>query len=150
MPHAEFEEKEFEQAAAIELADGPPGQRAIVLSAGQVLERIVGYDAVTAPAREHVIWQLLRVRRPGGLCLVPELWLPGRQPPADRLPRSAISLVLQFKRPDYLFGHRAAQWHMWHQPFYRFRRLSHQHAILLRLERQLGDQALVRYAAPAF
>lgn len=144
MPRAEFEEKEYEQAADVELAEGAAGERGFVMSAGQVLERIVGYDAVAAPARQHVIWRLLELPRPPGLRLVPDLWWPARQPPPDRLPGTAISLILQYKRPEYLFGTRAAQWPMWHRPFFRFARTGHQHAVLLRLERRLGDRAVVR------
>jgi hypothetical protein len=66
------------------------------------------------------------------------------------LPSSIISLILQFKRPMYLRGPRAAQWRYWKRPYYRFERTGHQHRVLTRLERRLGDQALVRYAAPAF
>lgn len=150
MPRAEFEEKEFEQAAGLELAEGVAGERGVILSAGQVLERIVGYDAAAAPARRHLIWQLLGVPRPSGLRLIPDLWSPAQQPPPHRLPDTPVSLILQFKRPEYLFGHRATQWPMWHQPFFRFMRTGEQHRILLRLERRLADQALVRYAAPAF
>jgi hypothetical protein len=59
-------------------------------------------------------------------------------------------LILQFKRPTFLHGARAAQWGYWRQPFYRFERTAHQHRVLTKLERRLGDAALVRYAAPAF
>jgi hypothetical protein len=151
VPRAEFEEKEFEQAAVVELADGGGLEgRGAVLSAGQVLERIVGYDAATAPATRHAIWELLGVPRPPGLRLVPEFWIPARQPPAGRLPGTPVSLILQFKRPEYLVGHQAAQWRMWQQPFFRFTRTHHQHEVLLHLERRLEQRALVRYAAPAF
>jgi hypothetical protein len=150
MALAEFEEKEYEQAAVVELADGPAASRGLVLAAGQVLERIVGYDVVADPARRNVIWQLLELPRPRGLRLVPDLWSPGPQPPIDRIPLAPVSLILQFKRPEFMRGNRAAQWTLWHEPYFRFARTGHQHAILLRLERRLGDEALVRYAAPAF
>jgi hypothetical protein len=150
MAVAQFEEKEYEQAAGVELAEGPPGEQGLVFSAGQVLERIVGYDAAAAPARRHVIWRLLELPRPRGLRLVPNLWSPARVPPAERLPGVPVSLIVQFKRPEFLRGPRAAQWWLCHQPYFRFIRTSHQHAVLLRLERRLGHEAVVRYAAPAF
>jgi hypothetical protein len=151
MPRAEFEEKEFEQAALVELANGGNTKtHGAVFSAGQVLERVVGYDAATAPARHSAIWQLLEVPRPAGLRLVSEFWPVARQPAAERLPATPVSLILQFKRPEYLVGHRAAQWGLWRQPFFRFMRKHHQHEVLVHLERRLGEGALVRYAAPAF
>jgi hypothetical protein len=66
------------------------------------------------------------------------------------LPSHPVSLILQFKCPEYLRGARARQWHLWHQPYFRFTRIKHQQAILARLEDDLADQCIVRYAAPAF
>lgn len=143
---AEFVEKEYELAFTIELA----ADRGTVFSSGQVLEKILGYDAAAHPHRDHLIWQLLRVPRPPGLNLVQPMWSPGRRPPASHLPSRPISLLLQYKRPDHLVGPRAAQWRLWQRPYYRFTRTKHQHVILRRLQRRLGTQAVVRYAAPAF
>ena len=142
---AEFEEKEYEGAANGELAAG-----GFIMSAGQVIEKIVGYDAIAAPVASHVVWQLLRVPRPPGIRLLPRFWYPGETPSAARLPEQPVSLVLQYKRPQYLHGPRAAQWSYWHQPYYRFTRRDFQHKVLRRLERALGSAAVVRYASPAF
>lgn len=73
MPRAEFEEKEYEMAFNIELAAGGGA----VFSSGQVLEKIVGYDAAGAPDRDHAVWQILSVPRPKGLRLVQTHWRPG-------------------------------------------------------------------------
>jgi hypothetical protein len=143
--HAEFEEKEYETASNAELATG-----GAVWSSGQVIEQIVGYDTVAAPVARHVIWQLLRVPRPAGVRLLPKFWFAGHQPPTGRLPRAPVSLILQYKRPDYLHGPQAAQWSYWHQPYYRFNRTEAQHRVLRRLDRLLDRQAVVRYACPAF
>ena len=149
MTWAQFEEKEYEQAASIELADSDAG-RGRVFSAGQVLEKIVGYDAAASPSGDHVIWRLLEVPRPRGIQLVPTLWTPAQRPDADRLPDSVISLILQYKRPEFLRGHQAKQWNLWACPYYRFTCENQQHRVLRRLERELGVDAVVRYAAPAF
>lgn len=146
MARAEFTEKEYELAFAIELASS----RGVVFGSGQVLEKIIGYDAAAHPEPDHVIWQILRVPRPRGLRLVQAMWLPGHVPPRGDLPGQPVSLLLQYKRPDHLIGARAAQWPIWNGPYYRFTRTRHQHAILRRLQRRLGTQAVVRYAAPAF
>ncbi|MBT2499223.1 hypothetical protein J7E25_08950 [Agromyces sp. ISL-38] len=61
-----------------------------------------------------------------------------------------MSLILQFKRPEYMHGARASQWHLWRAPFYRFQRERLQQATLKRLEVTLAGRAVVRYAAPAF
>ncbi len=149
MTWAEFEEKEFEVAAAVELAHGPTGYGP-VFSSGQVLEKLLGYDAASAPPHDHVIWQILAVPRPRGVQLVSGYWQTGMRPPASRLPAAPISLVVQYKRPEFLYGGRAKQWRLWHEPYLRFTVAARQQSVLLRLDRQLGSEALVRYAAPAF
>ncbi len=146
VPIAEFWEKEFETAFAIELAD----RGGYVLSSSQVIERIVGYDAAAHPDASNVIWQILKVPRPRGLRLVEPHWRPGRLPTRTYLPSRPVSLILQYKRPEYLYGARAKQWSLWHAPYYRFTRSRTQHRILRRLQKRLGADALVRYVAPAF
>jgi hypothetical protein len=146
MPLAEFEEREFEIAAIVELSAGS----GTVLSPGQVAEKVLGYDTATSPATENPIWEVLKVPRPPGLRLMPMHWPVRDRPPPGQLPSSLISLILQFKRPTFLHGARAAQWEYWRCPYYRFERTAHQHRVLRRLERRLGEAALVRYAAPAF
>jgi hypothetical protein len=145
VPWAEFEEKQYEIAAAIEL-----GRRGDVFGAGQVLERIVGYDAAATPSSDHPLWRVLRVPRPAGLRLLPSHWHGERQPRPEALPSALVSLILQYKRPEYLQRANAKQWRFWGRPYFRITRGSHQQRILLRLERNLGPAAIVRYAAPAF
>ncbi|WCB95670.1 hypothetical protein DSM104299_04419 [Baekduia alba] len=149
MTWAEFEEKEFEVAAAVELAHSATGYGP-VFSSGQVLEKLLGYDATAAPPADHLIWQILAVPRPRGVTLISGYWQAGMRPPASKLPTAPISLVLQYKRPEYLYGARAKQWRLWYEPYLRFTIAARQQSVLLRLDRQLGSEALVRYAAPAF
>ena len=129
---------------------GDPGGSGFALSAGQVLEKIVGYDAAAAPSASHVVWRMMQLPRPPGVRLLPSLWAPGVIPSADRLPATPVTLVLQFKRPEYLYGASAQQWRFWGQPYFRFRREAEQQRVLYTLERSVGDDAVVRYAAPAF
>lgn len=121
-----------------------------VWSAGQVLEGIVGFDGVADPDIAHVVWSILSVPRPKGVVLSPLHWQGGSRPSAKDLLSHPVTLILQYKRPDYMYGNRAAQWNLWNQPYFRFRRTSRQHSILMRLEKNLGGHALVRYASPAF
>lgn len=148
---AGFEEKTYEVAYCIELAVGVGGKPQ-VYSPGQVLEKLLGFDAASNPDPHHVIWAVLALPRPHGVQLVPPLWGASKaaQPPAVALPSYPISIFLQFKRPEYLQNPTAKQWKMWHHPYYRFKRSKEQQLVLGRLDRRLGDQAVVRYAAPAF
>jgi hypothetical protein len=148
-PTAKFEEKTFETAYCIEIATGPGGHP-VLFSPGQVLEKILGFDAAANPGPRHILWKVLRLPRPPGLNLLPGLWAGGIQPTKAKLPTYPVSVFLQFKRPDYLRGARAKQWKLWKSPYYRFERTTHQHTVLARLERNLTTQAVVRYAAPAF
>lgn len=147
MAISQFEEKEYEFQFSMELMQGRLGT---VWSAGQVLEGIVGYDGVADPDIENVVWEVLKVPRPKGVVLAPSHWQGGARPSAEDLSSGLVTLVLQYKRADYLYGARAAQWQLWYSPYYRFRRASRQHHILARLERNLEGLAIVRYAAPAF
>jgi hypothetical protein len=146
---AEFEEKEYETAAALELAIDT-GKFGPVFSSGQVLEKIVGYDAVADPWSGHRIWAILGVPRPSGIRLAPSFWLPGVQPPLTRLPHHPVSLVLQYKRPTYLRTSAAKQWPRWRRPYFRFEIVKEQQQVLRRLEDSTSDDVVVRYASPAF
>lgn len=149
MVWSEFEEKSYEIAAAIELSRGraPFGR---VFAPGQVLEGLLGFDSASSPNPRHPIWQVLNTPRPPGVRLVPGLWsIPGA-PSASQLPSSPVSLVLQYKRPEYLRGGRSAQWSAWRRPYFRITRTLQQQQVLARLERRLENDAIVSYAAPAF
>lgn len=147
MPWAEFEEKEYETAAIVELAAGKFGY---VWSPGQVLENTLGFDLATNPGADHLLWKVLGAQRPPGLRLVPDLWGSSANLMSSDLPQAYVSIVLQFKRPEYLKAPQAKQWRLWGRPYYRFTRSTAQHRTLRGLERNIGEEGLVRYAAPAF
>jgi hypothetical protein len=148
---ATFEEKTYETAYNAELVASADGNRRI-FSPGQVLEKVTGFDVAADPGSKHLIWRVLRVPRPRGLSLMPSHWATSRSgmPQSQELPSMPLSLILQFKRPEYLYGSRAAQWQLWRGPYYRFSRSRDQHAVLKRLEANLADSVIVRYAAPVF
>lgn len=148
MARSKFAEKAYEIAYCAELyanaASGLP-----IYSPTQVLEALLGFDAAADPSDTHPIWSALRLPRPKGIQLLPTHWAL----PADhylRLPHRPVSLILQFKCPEFLHGPQAAQWHLWGSPYYRFARTTHQQSLLARLERDLAGACIVRYAAPAF
>ncbi len=147
MPIAEFEEKQYETPANIELGF----QHAGVFAAGQVLEAVVGYDVAAHQPQNAPIWKLVGGAAPSGLLLVPNLWQRATaQPQAPDLPSSFVSLILQYKRPMHLGRASAAQWHYWNRPYFRFPVLPHQQTTLEVLEASVGSQAVVRYACAAF
>jgi hypothetical protein len=147
MPIAEFEEKQYEVPANIELGV----QHAAVFAAGQVLEAVVGYDVAADPPQNAPIWRLVGVNAPTGLQLVPNLWQRARvQPKAPELPSTYVSLIFQYKRPRYLSTPVALQWPHWNAPYFRFPILQHQQDTLAILENALGGRATVRYACAAF
>lgn len=145
---ATFEEKQFESAVTSEIARGSLDNQ--VYSSGQVLEHILGYDAAADAQARHIIWKVLDIPRPRGVTLLPRHWPVGSQPRKESLPGQMISLIFQYKRPEYMTRSNSLQWTLWNAPYYRFERSPLQHNILRSLERQLGAAAVVRYAAPAF
>lgn len=149
MGTAGFEEKTYEVAYCIELAVGGEPQ---VYSPGQVLEKLLGFDAAGNPDPHHVIWAVLALPRPHGAQLVPSLWGASKavQPAAAALPSYPISVFLQFKRPECLQGPAAKQWKMWHHPYYRFRRSKEQQQVLGRLERRLASKRSFVMPLPLF
>lgn len=151
MPKAGFEEKQYEAAANMELTLYHPG----VFASGQVLEGVVGYDVAANQPQNAPIWQLIGVNAPPGLQLVPNHWNGQRtRPKAAELPSTFVSLIIQYKRPQYLNTSRAAQWHHWKTPYFRFEvsnyAPTHQHDTLMDLEATLSPNAVVQYACPAF
>lgn len=148
MVRAQFEEKEYEIAFSVEM--GNSTQPTPIFSSGVVAEKVLGYDAAADPKHLHTIWRLLNIERPAGVTLFPHFWRMGQEPPLDRLPGVPISIILQYKRPEYLRGGKAKQWSRWHSPYFRFSRSMEQHSILRRIESKLGQEVVVRYAAPAF
>lgn len=140
---AEFREKSFENAFNVELGSS-------VFSTDQVAEKLLGYDAFGNPSRTHKIWAILGTRPPG-VILTNGHWIHTPSPGAALPPiKRATSLLLQYKRPEYLHLSTSKQWHLWNSPYYRFRIETQQQAVLSGLESTLRGDALVRYASPCF
>ena len=163
---AEFEEKTYEKFFACELNRRvkeyyPPGQRE---------ESHLGFDDAFLLSE----WSLFRLfpylvlpcrgyRRIFSLFGFP-LWmrhehLPGIQIseidhlPDDmiaKLPRVLFNFFVQYKRPEYVAGRRAAEWSSWHRPYYRYNLKPHQQAALSRVAQASAGRAAVVYAAPTF
>jgi hypothetical protein len=160
MDKAQFEEKEYECAANLEIAleysDCCCGKghkvitsSASVYSPGQVTEGLLGFDAAGNPQHQHDIWKVLHKERPRGVFVNPSTW-PSVEaiPDAMRVPSIPFSLFVQYKRPYYLSDARNKLWKG--QPFYRFKIEEGQCQILQDLAAKVDDRAFVLYAAPAF
>lgn len=145
---SQFSERAYEQAFSHELAARRAFGPSPIFVPSQVLEEIVGFDAATHPTRRNRVWRILGVSRPPGVHLASVAL--DREVPEVRLPNRPLSLFLQYKVPDHMVGAAAAQWRLWGRPFYRFDCRGRQHQTLRRLERAIGREAVVRYAAPAF
>jgi hypothetical protein len=142
-----FEEKSYESAANGELQVEDPR----LFSPGQIAERLLGFDAAAAQPASAAVWTLLGQGMPSGLQLVPNLWPPHARPGPDvALPGFPVSVVLQYKRADFLTRAIASQYDHWQAPYYRFRLTEHQQETLAQLERAVGLAAVVRYASPVF
>lgn len=66
------------------------------------------------------------------------------------LPQHRLNLFVQYKRPEYVLGHRAAEWNCWQRPYFRYALTDHQQKALERLEQESNGRAAVVYASPAF
>jgi hypothetical protein len=73
-----------------------------------------------------------------------------RRPKDEALPPRLVSLILQFKRPQYLDHWSAGQYDHWRGGYFRFHLEPKQQLRLESLEAGVGSDALVRYAAAAF
>ena len=146
---AEFEEKTYEKYFGHELVRG----RLISYSPGQAAENVLGFDeAYLVPW--HIFYEhfnyLLKppLSRLAGIdpnelnVLATEL---GRQ-----LPPLRLNMFVQFKRPEYLAGPRAAQRKLWNCAYYRYKITKHQQETLEKLHSISADRSIVVYAAPAF
>jgi hypothetical protein len=144
---ARFEEKQYETAANNELGQHSRN----IYSAGQVAEAILAFDVAAYHPLPGPLWQLLGILAPLGVQLVPTMWpLRLRPGPDVGLPSYVVSLVLQYKRSDFLTRSNASQYAHWRRNYYRFGILDHQHQQLIGFEASVSAAAVVRYAAPVF
>jgi len=140
---SEFAEKPFENLVNIELR---------AMATDQVAEALLGYDAFANPSARHKIWRYLGLPRPKGLVLDPSHWGGGTQPTQTQIgAQVSTSLILQYKRCEYMVRSNAGQSHLWDgEHYYRFGVADLQQTVLKRLEDNVGASAAVRYVAPAF
>lgn len=142
---SEFSEKEFENIINQELK---------CHSSNQVAEKILGYDAIANPGAKHKIWSYLCIgNKPTGLKLTPKNWGAITKPSTAQLGLAngyVTSLIIQYKRSDYLSKSTSTQFKHWNGPYYRFAIKSNQQLVLENLETNLAGKAVVTYAAPCF
>jgi hypothetical protein len=143
----DFEEKQYENAANGELRLYSSNS----YTPGQVAEGILGFDAASNQPWWSDVWRAMQMGAPAGLQLTPNLWPIARQPgPNVVLPSFVVSLILQYKRSEYMHGKTAAQYNHWRQPYYRFEIDVDQHRQLMSIETAASNLAAVKYAAPVF
>lgn len=147
----DFEEKQYETLSNIEIATKYGGN---IFPVGQVAEKLLGFDAAVGFNQKTPIWKLLNAKVPAGAQLANYFATAIRNSsrrPSITLSSRNVSLILQYKRSNYLFHSKAKQARYWRNlPYYRYLLYNHQHKDLIKLERDLGGNALVRYAAPVF
>jgi len=143
MPWAEFEEKQYENAANVEFAIGD----AEMYAAGQAAEALLAYDVALKP-NNIAVWQLLGIAMPSGAVLLPNFCSGVKHKPRSvDLPSTYVSLILQYKRPMYLTRATAAQWDFWRRRYYRIDLDREQHLRLRRLVHTVSiptEQVMVR------
>lgn len=146
---SEFAEKHYESFFNEEL---------YAIPSDQVAEKVLGYDATALPPTNDPIWSYLGCPPSfsrSGTVLYPQHWTnsPGGNPTTKQLAMTNIqstSLVLQYKRSEYLKTKNSKQYHLWNNFYYRFAVDNNQQTVLDILENNLSKFALVRYAAPSF
>jgi len=139
---AEFEEKEYEIPFYVELANGSP----YVWSPGQVLEKLLGFDG--AQFTENLtFWKMIGRNHN----LVPGINLDSiknRLHIGRLLPTFRCNLLLQVKRPQYLF--RRTRGYNLYSPYFRFEIEYEQQKVLEMLANKVRDRAFIGYASPTF
>lgn len=149
MAHVGYEEKQYEGAANLELALNGAGRD--VWPCGQVAESVIGYDVAAKVSKTSSIWKVLKVIPKPGITLSPTFWQRRpKQPPQAHLPSKPVSIIFQYKRPDFMKGSRAKYRKWWSQSYYKIdvSTPSGQMETLAELETKLKRRAIVRYAAP--
>ncbi len=65
-------------------------------------------------------------------------------------PKFKFNIFIQYKRPEYIQSPRGTEYKDWGEPYFRYNILQHQQDILVQLEKNAGENAIVVYASPAF
>lgn len=66
------------------------------------------------------------------------------------LPPYRFNFFVQYKRPEYVAGHRGGEWPSWGEPYFRYDLTTHQQEALEKLHVASSGRAAVVYASPAF
>jgi len=146
---AEFSERQYELAMNLELLSG--AKAPLFSTPSQAAEKTLGYDVALVPAFPTV-WSLVGYSSPPS-GVIPGFGVLGH----DSAPTFAASLFIQYKRPVEMRGTtareaplRAAAGVKRSLPYFRYGLAEEQLRVLLELSREVGDRAVVCYAAPAF
>lgn len=143
-----FHERQYELAMNLELIAGS----AQFFAPMQVIEEKVGYDIALVPGH-MAIWANLGVKQPTGVQTPVEYG--AKSIPVAGGQSFAASLFVQYKRAEKMFYRSALQTGDRAQaggdvPFFRVYFDKDQHEVLVDLEQAVGQNAVVRYAAPLF
>jgi len=153
---------DFEEDAFQQLVDGAIGRLTrIVTTPGRVTENVLGYDAAfflpvdhfAAALGPHIAPHALSSPTGNplsvGITVDPAVWGSLTTINPAKIPPFRLNLFVQYKSPELLRGHNAAQWPSWLSPYYRFSMTPHQLAIMNKID-QFGPSALGCYCAPDF
>jgi hypothetical protein len=145
---AEFEEKTYEKYFGQELAR----RTVVTYSPGQCGEKHLGFDEAFMvpwlwswrfPHADERWWA-----RRGGISLAEMNHLADEL--GRHLPPFRFNLFVQYKRPEWVEGHRAGERTWWGQSYYRYAITPHQQQALIEVASAADARASVVYAAPAF
>lgn len=125
---------------------------------GQVQESLLGFDGIFYQDEKFLLWPLFnRIPIFSMPSLINGVWAPdieerlfsGLEREVGILPKMRINLIFQYKRPEYMTGHKANEWNYWNEPYYRYLIDEEQLNILINIQEICDKSALVLYAAPA-
>ena len=149
MPHAEFEEKEYEGPLNRELL----GQSRHLWTPGLVFEFHFGIDAGLLVSNKN-FWQMMGYTKPPVGASLPALkwgYLWKALGAVRTLPSFDLNLFLQIKRPYVVSKPRGVFSNLgFSSPFWRFAITGHQQRALERLSNKIGSAGLVTYGCAAF
>jgi hypothetical protein len=147
----EFPERNYEQCLNRELQ-----QTRDIFMPSQPLEELIGIDAafLLNPRYRRLLSPLWNPRLPfppRGVRLGPFIW-DDLQHRLDRhnFPLFKANIFLQHKVPEYLTSKRAAEYHYWNSPYFRYEIQQNQLRVLSNLESKISAKALVAYVCPGF
>jgi hypothetical protein len=115
----------------------------------QPVENHIGFDGGFDVSAVHRVWDILRVNIPRRIFISAMLWPRLRRSLHADIPGRYCSLFFQFKRPKFQDSRRAKHWRA-KGDYYEIGISKKQRKVLQAWEVKVGDQAVVRYASPAF